>query len=102
GGHHIGGLVELVALVGRGGLFPGLAVGVEGIGEGVHLHVGVGVGLDAALEERQADDAVFDAVAVLAVVEQADAVVTLGEVHPLLGAALKAGLVPGGVGVDLP
>ena len=38
---------------------------------------------------------------VLAVVQQGHAVVALGEVHPLLGAALEAGLVPGGVGVGL-
>ena len=76
-------------------------MGIEGIGKGMHLHVSVGVRLHAALDEGQADDAVLDAVAVLAVVEEADAVVALGEVHPLLGTALKACLVPGGVGVDL-
>ena len=76
-------------------------MGQQGVGELVDLHVGVGMGLHAGLEQGQADGAVIDTVAVLAVVEQGHAVVTLGEVHPLLGAGLKAGLVPGGVGVGL-
>ncbi len=77
-------------------------MGEQGIGEGMHLHIGVGVGLHAALDEGEANDAVPHRVAILAVVEEADTIVALGEVHPLLAAALEPGLVPGGVGVDLP
>ena len=43
----------------------------------------------------------MDGVAVFAVVEQGDAVVALGEVHPLLPAVLEARLVPAGVLVHL-
>src|SRR5699024_10198777 len=96
GGHGVGGLVELVGLLNGAGLLPGAAVGIEGVGEVVDLHVGVGVGLDAALDEGQADGAVVDGVAVLAVFEQAHAVAALGEVHPLLAAALEPGFIPAG------
>jgi len=56
--------------------------------------VGLWVGVDSALDEGQAQRVAPDVVPVLAVVEQRHAVVTLGEVGPLVRARFEARPVP--------
>ncbi len=68
----------------------------------MHFLIGYGVRLHTGLDEGQGNHAVFQAVTILAVVEQAHAVMAFGEVHPLLAAAFKPRLIPACIGVHLP
>ena len=78
-------------------LFPCSGVRIQRVSEEVLLVVGIGVRLNAGFNQGQADFRLFHRVAVLAVVQQADAVAAFGNVHPLVAAALKACLIPAGV-----
>ena len=74
-------------------------MGVDRVREDVLLHVRLRVGVLGAAEKRQADHVLSGLVAVLAVVEQADAVIGLGHVHPPVRGHLEAGGVVAVVGV---
>ena len=50
-------------------------------------------------KQRQPHDRAHDVVSVLAIIEQRDTVAWLAQVGPPMGANLKAGLVPAGVGM---
>ena len=74
-------------------------MGVQGIGEHVLSLIRLRVGVGGALQQGKGQGAALGAVAVLAVVEQGDAVAVLSDVRPLLGADLEFRGVPAGVGV---
>src|SRR6266568_732847 len=57
------------------------------------------VGMSRRAQQRQSHDRALDVVAVLAVVEQRDAVAGLAQVGPAMGANFKARLVPACVGM---
>src|SRR5207302_4518492 len=74
-------------------------MGHQRIGETMLAAVRGGVGMSRGAQQRQSHDRALDVVAVLAVVEQCDAVAWLAQVSPPVGANLKARLVPAGVGM---
>ena len=53
-------------------------------------------------DQCQCNHSVLGGMTVLAVIHQRNAVMSLGNIHPFLSAALKAGPVPTGVGMDFP
>ena len=94
-------LVEEVGLPHRARLLPAFAVREEGVGEVVDFLVGDGVRLNAGFNQRQGQAAILAGMAVLAVVEQADAVVAFRDIGPFLAAALEPGAIPARVLVGL-
>ncbi len=81
---------------------PTASVGEQAVSEAVLAQVGARIGHSGATQQADAHDVVADVVAVLAVVEQTDAVVALAQVGPFLGAGFKARPVPTGVAVGGP
>ena len=77
-------------------------MGQQRIGKVVGPLVGVGVRVGGGPQQREPQHAVVDIIAVAAVIQQRRAVARLGQVGPLMGADLEAGLVPAGVGVGIP
>ena len=59
------------------------------------------VRLDPGLDQGQSHVGILHGMPVFTVVEQRNAIVALGEIHPLLSAALKPGHIPAGVLVGL-
>src|SRR5262249_56988812 len=94
-----GGAVEGEGFVDDGGVGPSAAGGEEAVSEVVLSLVGEGVGVEGAAEETETEDVGVGAVAVLAVVEEGDAVAGFGEVGEAVGGPFEACRVPGGVAV---
>src|SRR2546426_7732351 len=72
------------------------------IGEAMLAAVRGWVGMSRRAQQGQSHDRALDVVAVLAVVEQRDAVSWLAQIGPPMGADFKARLVPAGVGMRAP
>ena len=87
--------VELVAAADGEGVFPGAGVGVELVGEVLGAAVGVGVRPDGRAEEGEAEDVAGGVVAVLAVVEEGEALLRVAEVGPAEGGDFELGFLPG-------
>jgi len=73
-------------------------MGAQEVLELVEAPVGLGIGIEGRAQEAQAEDAAARRVAVLAVVEEGEAVVLVREVDPAMGAEFEFGEVPLGVG----
>ena len=99
---------RIIQCIGRGyGARPPIAaVGQQAVSEVMLPLVGVGVGIGRASQQGQTHDVIVYIVTILAVVEQADAVVTLAQVNPLMGYRLETRPVPGciamGGALDIP
>ena len=78
---------------------PVAGVGEERVGEALPALVGERVGVDRRAQQAEAELVAERVVAVLAVVEEGDAVALLGEVGEAVRGHLEAGDVPGGVAV---
>ena len=78
---------------------PVAGVREERVGEALPALVGERVGIDRRAEQAEAELVAERVVAVLAVVEERDAVALLGEVGEAVGGDLEARDVPGGVAV---
>ena len=78
---------------------PVPAVGIDGVRKDVLALVARGIGVIWRAQERQPHTVVLDVIAVLAVVEQADAVQAFGQIRPLVSTDLKARDVVAGVPV---
>ena len=63
----------------------------EGIGKGVHTLVLQMVRLQTGTQKGNADHIILDVMSVFAVIQKADAVISLGEVSKTMGNALKSG-----------
>ena len=66
----------------------------EGIGELMSARIGERIGIARAPEQVQIENVPFDPVAVLAVVQESDATVALGEIDPFVRADLEPGRIP--------
>ena len=91
--------IQLDALLDDVALRHGAGVGQQRVGELVMAHVALGARVLARLEQRDVHHVVLDGMAVLAVVQQRHAVALLGQIGPLVGDDLEAGVVPAGVEV---
>ena len=74
-------------------------MGVERVSEFVRALIGVHVRVGGSAQEREAHDVALDVIAVLAIVEQGDAVAALGEVSPAVRGDFVLGAIPGGIPV---
>src|SRR6266508_6932716 len=74
----------------------------QAVGESVQAAVSVRVGVDGALEQREAQYVMIQAVAVLAVVQQRHAIIPLAEIDPTLRTDLEARPVPACVAMGRP
>ena len=67
----------------------------QAVGEMVFTQISLRVGEHGAFQSGQPHDVPANVVAVFAVIKQADAVITLAQIDPLMGAALKSSPIPG-------
>src|SRR5258707_15877303 len=74
----------------------------ECIGEAMFALIRLRIRQRGAPQQAEADDVLLDAVAILAVVEQADTIATLAQIHPFLRAGLEARPIPTGITVSRP
>ena len=94
-----GGVVEVERLLDGLRLAPGIAVRVKRVGETVLFLVGLRIGVERAAQQRQRDHFAEGLVAVFAVVQQAQAVVGLRDIHPLVRRHLEFRFLEGVVAV---
>ena len=73
---------------------------IERVGKDVLLVIRVRIRFDTRLDQCQFQPASADGMAVLAVIQQADAISAFRHVHPLMAAAFKPRPVPAGVGMS--
>ena len=93
-GSRFHGVIERTCLLHGTSLHKIPAVWQKGIGKGVHTLVLQMVRLQTGTQKGNADHIILDVMSVFAVIQKADAVISLGEVSKTVGNALKSGLIP--------
>src|SRR5690348_7968621 len=75
-------IVQVVSLVYRVRILPGSAVRIERVNKFVMALIGMRIGPGGRTKQRKAQDVALGVVAVLAVIQQAEAVLAVGQVGP--------------------
>ena len=74
---------------------------IKGIREEMLFLVGVRIGLGTGFDKRLRHDTMFHGETVFAVVHQADSIISLGKIGPLMAADLEFRQIPAGILMDL-